>query len=503
MRSKRAIYNVLSSLMLQIVVLISGFIIPKLIIKTYGSNVNGLVTSITQFLAYISLLESGIGPVIKASLNKVIANKDKKGIANVLKSGEKFFRVIAIIFIFYLIILSIVYPFGVINEFNYFYTLSLILIIAISTFFEYFFGMTYKLFLQANQRNYVFSIIQIGIYILNVIFVVIFIKLGFNIQIVKLVSSFIFVLRPIIQYIYVKKKFPIDLKSADKNYKLEQKWDGLAQHIAAVVHGNTDVMILTFLSSLKEVSVYSVYNLIVKGIKSIIQSFSIGIDDAFGDMIAKGEKKLLNKNFNVYELYNYTLSTIVYTCALILIVPFVGVYTSDIYDANYIRPLFATLIVLSEFVWSIRLPYSSITLAAGHFKETKKGAVVEALVNIILSVILVIKFKIVGVAIGTLIAMIIRTIEFLYHTNKYILERNLFISIKKIFVTVFEVIIICILAKYIKLFEVNSYFDWFIYAIIIFTLASVVVIIINSLVYKNETKDLIEKIKSSIKRRKK
>lgn len=503
MRSKRAIYNVFSSLILQVVVLICGFIIPKLIIKSYGSNVNGLITSITQFLAYISLLESGIGPVIKSALYKSIALKDEKGIANVLKTGEKFFRVIAIIFIFYLIILAIAYPFGVIKEFNYFYTFSLILIIAISTFFEYFFGMTYKLFLQANQRNYVFSIIQIGIYILNVIFVVIFIKLGLNIQIVKLVSSCIFVLRPIIQYIYVKKKFNIDLKIADKDYKLDQKWDGLVQHIAAVIHGNADVMVLTFLSTLKEVSVYSVYNLIIKGIKSIVQSFSIGIDDAFGDMIAKDEKKILKKNFAVYELYNYTLSTIVYTCALILIVPFVSVYTSDINDANYIRPLFACLIVLSEFIWSIRLPYSSITLAAGHFKETKKGAIIEALVNLILSIILVVKFGIVGVAIGTLIAMIIRTIEFMYHTNKYILNRNIFISIKKIFITIFEVLIICIISKNIKLFNINSYLTWFTYAIIIFVLTTIIVIFINSLVYKNETKDLIEKIKTIIKRRKK
>ena len=40
MRSKKAIKNIISSLVLQIVILVSGFIVPKLIIKTFGSNVN-------------------------------------------------------------------------------------------------------------------------------------------------------------------------------------------------------------------------------------------------------------------------------------------------------------------------------------------------------------------------------------------------------------------------------------------------------------------------------
>ena len=68
MRSKKALINIISSIILQIVTIISGFIIPKLIISTYGSNINGLLTSITQFLSFIIMLEAGFGPVIKSIL---------------------------------------------------------------------------------------------------------------------------------------------------------------------------------------------------------------------------------------------------------------------------------------------------------------------------------------------------------------------------------------------------------------------------------------------------
>ena len=111
MRSKKAIYNISTNLILQIVIVIYGFIVPKIIISSFGSNVNGLISSITQFLAYITLLESGFGPVVKSVLYKPIAKKDNKTIANILKSTEKFFRSIAIIFLVYIIILCICYTF--------------------------------------------------------------------------------------------------------------------------------------------------------------------------------------------------------------------------------------------------------------------------------------------------------------------------------------------------------------------------------------------------------
>ena len=197
MRSKKALYNIGTNVLLQFIVIIYGFVVPKIIIEKFGSDVNGLVSSITQFLGYIALLESGMGPVVKAVLYKPIAKKDKKAIANILNASEKFFKVIAVIFVVYLIVLVFFYPFIVINSFDYFFTASLIIIISISTFAEYYFGMTYKLYLQAEQKNYVISLIQIVIYIFSLLAIVILAKFNVSIQMLKLVSGLLFVARPI------------------------------------------------------------------------------------------------------------------------------------------------------------------------------------------------------------------------------------------------------------------------------------------------------------------
>ena len=298
MRSKKAIINICTSLFLQVITVICGFIVPKLIIGNYGSNVNGLVTSITQFLAYITLLESGFGPVVKSVLYGPIARKEKSKIEEILKSSEKFFRIISYIFIVYIIILCCILPFVLSKEFSILFSLSLIIIISISTFAEYYFGMTYRLFIQAEQKTYVINVIKIVTLIINTILIVILVHIGANIQIVKLGSAMIFILRPILQNLYVKKKYNIHLKDAKSGYKIKQKWDGLAQHIASVVHNNTDVVILTLFINTVEVSVYSIYALVVSGIRNLIQAFTGGIDASFGDMIAKGEKENLRRSFD-------------------------------------------------------------------------------------------------------------------------------------------------------------------------------------------------------------
>ena len=94
---KITIKNVITTLLLQIITIISGLIIPKLIICTYGSDVNGLIVSITQFLGYITLLESGLGPLIKSILYKPISKNDNETIKRILKIKYLYLVIMSII----------------------------------------------------------------------------------------------------------------------------------------------------------------------------------------------------------------------------------------------------------------------------------------------------------------------------------------------------------------------------------------------------------------------
>lgn len=501
MRRKKAFLNVITNLILQVFIFAYGFIVPKIIINNYGSYVNGLISSITQFLAYISLLESGVGPVVKSTLYEPISKKDDKKIIDILYATEIFFRKIALIFIVYIVILLYVYPKIINTTMSFLYVSSLIIIISISIFSQYFFGMVYTIFLQAKQETYVISIIQILTYILAIISVLLMSKLHVSAHILKLSTAIIFILRPLLQNIYVKKKFNINTKTANKNYVIKNKWDGLAQHIAYVVHTNTDITVLSIFSTLSVVSVYSVYALITKGLKALLTSFSSGIDSLFGDMLSKNEIENLRNKFEIYELIYFMICSVVFSCSITLILPFVSIYTSNINDASYIRPLFGILMVLSQCIWAIRSPYLTLVYAAGHFKETRNGAWLECLTNIIISVILVRRYGIVGVALGTILAMLIRTSEFIYYANKKILKVYVVKSLRKILEMAIIIFLTAIFAKKLFIFQNTSYVSWLANAIIVFIFSSLLTFIINIIFYRNKLIEIFEISKSMFKRK--
>ena len=455
--------------MLEFVTVICGFIVPRLIIGTYGSEVNALTSSISQFLSYIALVEAGVGGVIRAALYKPLAEKNNAAMSSILKATENFFRKIAYIFIGYMVVLAAVFPVLVNKNFGWLFTASLVIIIGISTFAQYYFGMTYTVLVQADQRRYVTSFLHIGTITLNAIMVVIFIKLGASIQILKLATSLIYVLRPLALNVYVKKKYNIDHNAKPDNEAVAQRWDGLGHHIAYFVNLNTDVVILTIFSkissslALAEVSVYTVYYSVVNGIMKVASSLSAGVEAALGDMIAKKEYENLNRKFNLYEFVSFNLVTVLFTCAGLLIVPFMNVYMKGVTDADYIRPLFGYILVLANAMY----PYHSVVYAAGHYKQTRNGAFAEAGINIAVSAILVYFYGIVGVAVGTLVAMTFRTVQYVFYLSKNILNRSVKFFFKRMAVSILTVVVSAAVVHFIPSFGTKSYLGWVLYACVV------------------------------------
>lgn len=489
MRSKKALYNIVTNLLLQVVVIVYGFVVPRIIIGKYGSDINGLMSSITSFLAYISLVEAGFGGVVQYLLYKPIAKKDNQEINDILAASQRFFSKVSAIFILYVLILCIVYPLVINTGFDSLFTVSLIIIISISTFAEYYFGLVYKVFLFADQKKYVVSIFSIITYVLNIIAVVVLNNFDVPVQVLKLVSTLLFVIRPILQNVYVRKKYNISLKEGNKNYVIRQKWDALVQHIASVIHTSTDAVVLSIFRNMAEVSVYMVYSIVVNGVRKISSIFYDSISSGFGDLIARKETKKLNEVFNAAESLFFTFVTIIFSCTFVMITPFVEVYTNGVTDTDYIQPLFGVLIVCAEFLSTVRCPYSSITLAAGHYKQTRNGAILECLLNLLTSLALVASLGLVGVAIGTIVAMFVRTCEFIYHSNKYILQRKVILSINKIIIMILEIVLIICISNVLPFFANNGYAAWLINVLIVFILSCAICFPINAICYRREFRD--------------
>lgn len=439
-RQKKLALNSITSLIYQVTALVCGFVLPRFLLAAYGDGVYGLTSSITQFLGFISLCEMGVGAVVQSALYKPLADGDDAETSRIVKSSDRFFKRIAYILVAYTVILMFVYPL-LTRDFDYTYTLLLILVMSVSTFAQYYFGMTYRLLLTADQLGFIYYVLHSVSLVLNTAACVVMIRFGASIHAVKLATSLIFLLQPICLSIIARRKYKIDRKIALVGEPIKQKWNGITQHIAAVVLGNTGVMVLTILSTLENVAIYSVYFLVVNGVRQIIMSLTGGTQAMFGNMLAKGETETLDRSYSIFEWVMHTLVTVVFGATAALIMPFVSVYTNGVTDVNYAVPLFAVLITLAYAVYCIRVPYNTIVLAAGHYKQTQLSAIIEAAINIVVSVATVWRFGLVGVAIGTLCAMLYRTVYFAFYLQRNIINRKIGHFVKHILTDALVVIL--------------------------------------------------------------
>lgn len=494
-RSQRAKKNIYSTMICRLIMIASGFLLPRLYLSRFGSEIYGATTSVIHFLAYISLLEGGIGGVARAVLYKPLAENDVIKINHIFNEIRIFFRYVAYIFSVYILVLAVSFKYiSNIESLDWLSSFLLVIAISISVFAEYYFGIANMILLQADQKSYVTQNARSIATIANLVVVVVLIHLNFNIVTIKLISGLIFVVKPIILMIYVKNNYQIISVRASNEEFLTQKWTGLGQHLAYFLHTNTAVIVLTLLSNLKTVSVYSIYYMIIYHIQNITSSFTSGMEALFGDMIARNENKSLLVVFRFFETIISVFSIILFSVATVQIIPFIKLYTNGVNDVNYIEPSFSILLILSSLIYCLRLPYHSITIAAGHFEQTKYAAYGEAIINVVLSVVLVHKLGLTGVAIGTLVAVSFRYLYYAIYLSKNICHIKISDFIKRIIINFSVFCIVFIFNK--QLLEnliCDNYLNWIVNSCIISTSTICVVLIINFTFYKEDILKLIGK----------
>ena len=281
----------------------------------------------------------------------------------------------------------------------------------------------------------------------------------------------------------VRSHYKIDRKIKYTEEPITQKWNGIAQHVAAVILDGTDTIVLTLFATLSDISVYSVYHLVVKGVKQLFLSMTNGITALIGELWAKQELNELNKTFSWTEWTIHTGTTFIFGLTAILVVPFIKVYTAGISDANYVQPLFAALIVAANAGHCIRLPYNMIILAAGHYKQTQNNYIVVAIINILVSVATVKAWGLIGVAIGTLVAMTYQTVWMAVYDSKHLIQWPIKNFLKQVFVDIITVFIGYFSTRMITMQEV-SYFAWMILALKTAAVWSLIAIAINTIFYR-------------------
>jgi O-antigen/teichoic acid export membrane protein len=472
---KEVIYNILANLFLQAVTIISGLILPSMIIRIFGSEINGMISSIKQFIAYLNIVEAGIGGASVVALYKPLAENNSISRNTILAATKKFYNKSGWLFVILVIILSLVYPHLINLQKRNYFTGSMVLILGVTGALEFFLIGKYRVLLMADRKNYVTVLIQALGTIVNTLAAVILLKhFNMSILVIQALASLIYLSRYFLLYAYIKKKYPdLSFNVPPNNEALKQKWDVLIHQIAGLVVFGSPVILLTVFCDLKAVSIYTIYSMIFLALGSLLDSFSNGIQAFFGKLLVADNNDRAKTIFQKYETLYFIIMGWVYSAAYILTIPFMKIYTHNMTDAEYIQPVLALLFVIVGVANKLRVPGILLITGIGHYQETKNRAILEAVINIIFSLIFINIYGLPGVLIGTVCSFLYRTVDTLIYTATKILTNTIKKTLFKITVIGFSYIVLVHFILFIP-FSFGSYYQWFRAAVLIGLLLSVV-----------------------------
>ena len=415
--------NLISGLLCQGLVAVSGLIIPNLILTTYGSVLNGLLATVTQILAYLSFVEMGLYSAALVSLYKPMAIKDYKTASSILAAVSIFYRKIAILFTVGVLICACIVPQIIKDDIPITTILLVLASLAGINIFNYLFLAIHKVVLQADDKVFVINFVHcIGI-IVQFISSIAVIYNDINIAGVKAVIILANMVELMLLVIYIKKYLPQLTSSVEpQNGAIRQRKDILVHQISSLVLNNTDVILLMmFMPSLSYVSVYSIYAMVLLLVQNIVNTVISMYSSQAAQFYATGNYLNLYSLLKKYEIVFYIALFFCFSSMDILIMPFISIYTKEVTDAVYYIPIIGLLFSIYGIARMYRMPFSELTCAAGRYKETKIQAVNEAGINLVLSVALVQNLGIVGVLFGSIAGEVYRTIHTFVYCHKEII----------------------------------------------------------------------------------
>lgn len=419
-RTEKFFKNGLTSALHQVVVMIAGFIVPRIMLTCYGSEINGLVTSITQFISYFNLVEAGLASAATFALYKPLAENDLKKINGVVSASRRFYNISGGVFMALSLALAVIYPLFVKTEaLSPFFVALLVLVIGASGALEFTTMSRYRVLLAADQRTYILSLATIVAIFINTVVIAVFSAAGADIVVVRAIALSSVFVRSGILALYVHRHYKgIDYHAAPDNKALNKRWDALILQLLGTIQLGAPVVIATAFCSLELVSVYTVYYMVINGINGVLAIFQSGLASAFGEVIAKKETETLKTSFGDFEYSYHFLVTVIYTITGIMLLPFVLIYTKGVTDANYNLPLFGFLFVLSGIFYNIKTPQSMLINSAGLYKETRLQTIIQGAIMVVLGFALAPFFGLEGIMIASILSNLYRCIDLCFFIPK-------------------------------------------------------------------------------------
>lgn len=406
-RIKNSKYNVLLNMVQLFITTILSFIARSVFINILGKELLGLDGLFTNILSMLSLTELGINTAINFSLYKPIAENNDKKISALMTMYKKLYVKIGLVVLALGIILM---PFLhlFINGYKFDDLYFIYILYLINTVFSYFYIYKETL-INAYQKNYklfaIKSITTIMLYGLQILFLIMtkdFILYLIITFLVKFLQNFL------ISW-YVSKEYPnIDYKSKEKIDKKTKKEIMInikslfITKIGDYLLNGTDNIIISAIN-IGLTGIYANYLSIVGVMKTIMNVIYNGVVASFGNLAAVESKDIQENVFNISNFICFLISGFITIELIFLFNPFIKFWVGS----KFLLDLWMVILISVNFyLYSQILSLDVIKRATGMYKIDAHISIIQAVINLAVSIVLGYYIGIGGVLIGTLVSYV-------------------------------------------------------------------------------------------------
>ena len=434
-RKKNSIINSAFGLLNNIIHIFFAFYLRKKFVEIFSPEYLGLYSFFDSIFGMLIALDCGVSSSIFFQIYEPIAKKDRRHIVSIFNLIKIIYTLRSILVLLIGFIISF-YLKSLLKgtDLSFHYIIKCYNIYMIFNSANYFF-VFYSFYLEALQKRFVTSIIQIVTYVLEVTTKILSIFI-FKSFILYLICSVIFILiTNITCMVYVYKKEPYLLKKS----KIEQgdlknikKLFGMALHsLSAVISRYTDTFLISSLTGLVNTGIFTNYKTINTNVTALLNQITSSIKDPFRNYIICENRNKVETMLNDLNYMIFILASVCASCIFCLSNDFIVLWLGDSFLLSQKTVLFMTLTFEMSFMNYFIIDCYYLTQS--YYKD-KKSPLIELSVNFIVSLLLGLKYGILGIMIGTVLYYFVQTILLTKRLYKYFFNKScLKILLKQLF----------------------------------------------------------------------
>lgn len=491
-RGKVVIKNSFFAGIQQVISLSIGLITTKMIINSYGPELFGLTSSVSQVFGYFLFLQWGLMSTIIFALQRAyVKENDKIDLINSYANSQ--FKKLAAIVILCSIVISLYYSIFVKSEFyDKIDMFLLVFIISGTTIIEFGWLGKYYSYINSMQKNYILSIINLMYILLQTIIIILSIYFGFSLLLLKFLVVLSTFFKLLMLKLYIKRYLPIiDFRTDSKGIVLHQKNDAIIMKGFEAINAVIPVFLMTYFLSLSELSIHGVYSLVFVGILAMVSIFSNGMQATFGDIDNKETKITLIRAFRSYEFTFIFIATILFSVTSSMLESFTKLYIGSV---NVEFPQFLALFYTLNFFFSIgNNPSLSLLNAKGYYNLGRNILAFQITINLLIGTILGYFFGYNGILIGYTLS----SFSGLILTNYFIIfkiQKKLFLdSLLRIGLGVFFIVTSYLFSALLGS-NFTNFSSWMLFGVVISIAIVGLFGIINYIMFKTDFLEVINRI---------